>query len=208
MRTGLLVLDGNLDHGAEVVVVAAAHADVAGIDAVLGQGAGALGVLLQQDVSVVVKVANDGDGNPELIELLDNARDGGSGSVIVHRDAHQFRSGAGQGRSLLDGAFDVGGIGIGHRLHDHGGIAAHLHLADGGRNCFSATYFRHAGHNFSMCRERCRGGALSGLFTPAIPPEALGPRPGERRPLPVRSSSHLSNGMQSAKKNPAKAAGR
>ncbi len=33
---GLLVLDGDLDHGAEVVVVFAADGAVAGVDAVLG----------------------------------------------------------------------------------------------------------------------------------------------------------------------------
>ena len=42
---GLLVLDGDFDHGAEVVVVLAADGDVAGVDAVLGEGAGAVGVL-------------------------------------------------------------------------------------------------------------------------------------------------------------------
>jgi hypothetical protein len=35
---GLLIFDGALDHGAEIVVVFAADGDVAGIDAVLGQG--------------------------------------------------------------------------------------------------------------------------------------------------------------------------
>ena len=59
----LLVLDRNLDHGAEIVVVLASDADVAGIDAVLGQRPGALGILLQQDVSVVVEVADDGDAH-------------------------------------------------------------------------------------------------------------------------------------------------
>ena len=44
----LLILDGDFDHGAEVVVVLAADADVAGIDAVLGQRARALGILLEQ----------------------------------------------------------------------------------------------------------------------------------------------------------------
>ena len=64
----LLVLDGDFDHGAEVVVVLAADADVAGIDAVLGERAGALGILLQQQMAVVVEVADDGDADAEFVE--------------------------------------------------------------------------------------------------------------------------------------------
>ena len=44
----LLVLDGALDHGAEVVVVLAADGDVAGIDAVLGESARGGGIFLEQ----------------------------------------------------------------------------------------------------------------------------------------------------------------
>ena len=41
MRTGFWFSTAHFDHGAEVVVVFAADGDVAGIDAVLGEGLGA-----------------------------------------------------------------------------------------------------------------------------------------------------------------------
>ena len=41
-----LILDCDFDHGPKVVIVLAADADVAGIDAVFGEGAGAVGVFL------------------------------------------------------------------------------------------------------------------------------------------------------------------
>jgi hypothetical protein len=65
----LAVLDGHFDHGAEIVVVLLADVDVAGIDAVLGQRARALGILLQQDVAVVMEVADDGHAHAELVEV-------------------------------------------------------------------------------------------------------------------------------------------
>ena len=64
---GLLVLHGNLDHGAEVVVVLASDAGVAGIDAVFGQALGASGVFGEQEVSVVMEVADDGDAQALLL---------------------------------------------------------------------------------------------------------------------------------------------
>ncbi len=73
---GLLILDGALDHGAEVVVVFAADGDVAGIDAVLGERLGAGGILLQELVAVVVEVADDGDVDAALRQAFDDVRDG------------------------------------------------------------------------------------------------------------------------------------
>src|SRR6185437_15495905 len=55
---GFLVFHRALDHGAEIVVVFAADGDVAGIDAVLGQSASGGGVLFEQQMAVVVEVAD------------------------------------------------------------------------------------------------------------------------------------------------------
>ena len=46
--------------------------DVAGIDAVLGQRPRALRILLQQEVAVVVEVADDRNAHAVLVELLDD----------------------------------------------------------------------------------------------------------------------------------------
>jgi hypothetical protein len=50
-------------------------------------------------------------------------RHGGSSLLAVDRDAHQFGARARQRCDLLDGARDIGGIGIGHRLHHDRGAA-------------------------------------------------------------------------------------
>ena len=139
----LLVLDRNLDHGAEIVVVLASNADVARINSVLGQRPRALGILLQQEVSVVVEVANDGHADALLLELLDDRRDGRCRFFVVDRDPNQFGPGASQGGNLLDCRGNIGGVGIGHRLHHKRCIAAHSHPANQGGNGFSALNISH-----------------------------------------------------------------
>ena len=140
---GLLVLHGNLDHGAEVVVVLASDAGVAGIDAVLGQALGAAGVFGEQEVSVVMEVADDGHAQALLLESFDDVGDGLGGVVIVDGDADDFAAGARQGGDLLYGAGDVRGVGVGHGLHHNWCIAAHADAADGGGEGFSTLNFGH-----------------------------------------------------------------
>ena len=99
----LLIFDGALDHGAEIVVVFAADGDVAGIDAVLGQGPSAGRILFQQQVAVVVEVADDGDVDVPFGEAFDDVRQGSSGVVVVDGDPDDFRAGFDQLGNLLDG---------------------------------------------------------------------------------------------------------
>ena len=124
------MLDGHFDHGAEVVVVLLADVDVAGIDAVLGQGAGAVGILLEKDVAVVVEVADDGDADAEFVERVDDFGDGLGGGFGVDGDADQLGAGLGQRHDLVDGGGGVGGVGIGHGLDHDGVVAAHPNVAD------------------------------------------------------------------------------
>jgi hypothetical protein len=128
----LVVLDGNFNHGAEVVVVLLSDRDVAGIDAVLGQRLRARRVLLQQDVSVVMEVTDDRDRHAQLCQAVDDVWHGLRRGIVVDRDADQFRPSAGQGHALADGAVDVGGVGIGHRLHHNWCITADANSADNG----------------------------------------------------------------------------
>ena len=124
------MLDGHFDHGAEVVVVLLADVDVAGIDAVFGEGAGAVGILLEEDVAVVVEVADDGDADAEFVERVDDFGDGLGGGFGVDGDAHQLGAGLGQRHHLIDGGGGVGGVGIGHGLDHDGVVAAHPDVAD------------------------------------------------------------------------------
>ena len=140
---GLVVLDGALDHGAEVVVVFAADGDVAGVDAVLGEGLGAVGIFLEELVAVVMEVANDGDVDAEFVEAFNDGRDGFSGGVVVDGDADELRSGGGKRGDLLDGGLDVGGVCVGHGLDDDGSVRTDANLAYVDRNGLSAMCIRH-----------------------------------------------------------------
>ena len=65
-------------------------------------------------------------------------RHGGGRLVAVDRDAHELGAGARQRRDLARGAFDVGGVGVGHRLHDDRRAAADRDAADIDRDRFVA----------------------------------------------------------------------
>src|SRR5262249_55159953 len=115
---GLAVVDGHLDDGVEVVVVMLAP-DVSRIDAVLGEGFGAGGVLREEHVAVVVEVADHGH-----LHLPDDLRGRARGLVVVHGDAHELAARGVERIDLGDGGRYVGGVGVGHRLDDDGPLAA------------------------------------------------------------------------------------
>ncbi len=127
---GLAVVARHFADRRELLVAALAVAHVAGIDAVLVERAGAIGILGEQDVAVVVKIADDGSVAARVEQTLLDFRHRGRRFRHVHGDANQFRSGLGEFEALLRGGGDVGGVGVGHRLDDDGRAAAHLHLAD------------------------------------------------------------------------------
>ena len=143
----LAVAAGGLDHGAVVVVALGAAAHVARVDAVLGQCLGTLGEIVQQLVAVVVEVAHQRHLAAHAIELFTNGGNFGCGGRGVDGDADQLGAGLGQ-RAGLDGRGDgLGGVGVGHRLHDHRPVAAdqdlvvipaHHHLA--GAAALSGAY--------------------------------------------------------------------
>src|ERR1019366_8635470 len=124
---GLAVGGGDLDHGAEIIVGLAADIAVAGVDAVLGERAGAFGILLQEDVTVVVEVADDGHAHAETLERVHDPGNGGGGLLCVHGDPNEFGAGARQRHHLVHRGGRVGGVGVGHGLHDDRMIAANLH---------------------------------------------------------------------------------
>ena len=67
-----------------------------------------------------MEVADDRHADAQLRDALLDLRHGGGRLVAVDGDAHQFGAGAGERRDLPRGAFDVGRVGVGHRLHDDG----------------------------------------------------------------------------------------
>ena len=90
---GFVVFDGRFNHDAEIVILFAADVDVAGIDAVFGERAGAGGIFFQQQMAVVMEVADDGDIDAEGAQGVDNDWNGLSSLVGVNCDADEFRTG-------------------------------------------------------------------------------------------------------------------
>ena len=113
----------NRDDGAEVLVTPLA-AHVARVDPVLGQRAGAIGIPGEQEVAVVVEVADDRHRHPAPVERFDDPGHRRRGLLVIHRDPDQLAPGLGQRGGLRRRGLDIGGVGVGHRLDDDGMPAA------------------------------------------------------------------------------------
>ena len=135
MRTRLIVVDGYLDHGAEVVIVLLANIDIARVDAVLGELLRALRVLLQQDMTVVMKIAYDRRIYTEVAKRFDDTGDRFSSLIVVNSDPHQLGPGSGQLHGLIYGGGRVRRISVRHRLDNNGVIAAYFDAADVANGC-------------------------------------------------------------------------
>ena len=126
----LVVLVGDLDDVGELGVALVLEADIAGIDAVFVERLGAGRIVGQQLVADVMEIADQRRGDAALAQAVADVRHGGGGLLAVDRDAHHFGAGARQRRDLRDGAVDIGGVGVGHRLHDDRRAAADGDIAD------------------------------------------------------------------------------
>ena len=139
----LAVVDRDPDDRAEVlVVVLAAH--VARVDAVLGERAGAVGILGQQHVAVVVEVADHRHGH-----LLDDRGDRPRRRLGVHGDAHQLAARRVERVDLGHRPGHVGGVGVGHGLDDDRPGAAHLDPTHVHRDRLAALRRAHLGPHHS-----------------------------------------------------------
>ena len=111
------MLNGQLDDRAEILVPALAT-DISRIDAVLRQRARAIGILCQQQVSVVMKITDDGNTDSHIHKPRSDFGDGGCGFVVVHGNADQLRAGVRESGNLRSSPRRVGGIRVRHGLHD------------------------------------------------------------------------------------------
>ena len=126
----LVVLVGDLDDVGELRVALVLEADIAGIDAVFVERLGAGRIFGEQLVADIMEIADQGRGDAALAQAIADVRNGGGGLLAIDGDAHHFGSGARQRRDLRDRAFDIGGVGVGHRLHDDRRTAADGDIAD------------------------------------------------------------------------------
>ena len=91
-----------------------------------------------------MKVADDGDTHILTLELLDDGRNRGGSFVVIYGDSNQLGTGTSQGRDLLHRRGDVGGVGVGHRLHHNWCIGADAHSANRRCNGFPTLDISHA----------------------------------------------------------------
>src|SRR5690348_1548012 len=87
---------------------------------------------------VVVEVADDGHTHALLFQTLHDVGNSGGGSLVIHRNAHQFGASTGQGGNLLNGSGDVGGVSVGHGLDHDRNLAADPHCTYGAGVSLSA----------------------------------------------------------------------
>ena len=125
----LVVADRGLDDGGELPVLLLLEADIPGIDAVLVERFGAGRVIGKELVADIVEIADDRHVDVHAQQPLLDVRHRGRRLVAVDGHAHHFRAGARQRRDLLRRRLHVGGVGIGHRLHDDRCAAADGDLA-------------------------------------------------------------------------------
>ena len=126
----LAVVAGNAADRGELFVTALAGANVAGIDAIFIESSGAVGIFGQQNMAVIVKIADERRFAAGVEHALLDFGNSGSGFGDVYRDAHHFRTGGGKLEALLHGGSDIGGVGIGHRLDDDRSASTDGHAAD------------------------------------------------------------------------------
>ena len=111
------IIDGDLDDRSKVLITSLA-ADVPWIDAVLGESARAVRVFREQQVAVVVEVANDRDVAPIVGSPSNDLGYRRRRLVVIDGHAYELRAGAGQRDHLRRRVRGVGGIRVRHRLHD------------------------------------------------------------------------------------------
>jgi hypothetical protein len=158
---GPVVIDRDFADGGELLVAPPASADVAGVDAVLVERRGARRVARQQQVAVVVEVADErrraaGVQHPPL-----DLGNGCSGLGQIHRDAHHLGPSFGELDALLRRGCRVRRIGHRHRLHDDRSAAANLDRAD--LDADSLVEANGCGHRVNHSKRQHGGGARCSL---------------------------------------------
>ena len=135
----LAVTRGRFDQGGELFVLLGAAPDVARVDAQLGERFGAFRHGLDQAVAVEMKVADQRHAAAQRIEFLAESRGTARAASSVLTVSRTNSEPACQSAcTWATRAGDIGGIGIGHRLHHHRRTAADRHMADQDAACRAA----------------------------------------------------------------------
>ena len=111
---------GGANHVGKFFIAFHALAHVTRIDAVFGQGAGAVGKLGEQAFAVEVEITNQRHGAAHVVQTAANFGDLAGGFGRVHGNPHHFRAGICQLFHLPRGGGGIGGVGVGHGLDNNG----------------------------------------------------------------------------------------
>src|SRR5579862_2674292 len=114
----LVVSNRKLDERRELRIALAALADVARIDAELRERLCTRRVFGQELVAVEMKVADQRDRAPDVVETIPDFGNSGGGLGRVDGDAHELRTRVRERAHLRDGRRDIGGVGVRHLLHN------------------------------------------------------------------------------------------
>jgi hypothetical protein len=109
----LVVVDRDLDDRSKILISALA-ADIAGIDPVFGQCSRAFGILRQQQMAVVMEVADDGDDHAGVDDPPRDVGNRRRGAFVVDGHANELRAGTRERHDLRRGACGVGRVGVRH----------------------------------------------------------------------------------------------
>jgi len=95
------VVHGYFADGGELFIAALACADIAGIDAVFVECFSAIGIFGEENVAVVMEVADDGDVTAGGEKAVFDFGNGGCGFGDIDSPANDFRAGFGEFESLF-----------------------------------------------------------------------------------------------------------
>ena len=115
----LIKAQRRVNHGPELDIALFLKAHIAGIDAVFAQGRRAVRIFGQQRMAIVMEIANQRHVAAHGNQAVADHRDLFGGVFGIDGDADQFRARRRQLGHLICGCLGVGGIGVGHRLHDN-----------------------------------------------------------------------------------------
>ena len=134
------MLRRRLDHHAKIAVLLREESDIAGIDPVFGERFSASRILAQEEMAIVVKVADDRDVCTDLGNPVPDVRNCCCRFGAINSNPHQLRARIRELGHLARRRLDLSGIGIGHRLDYDRCAATDGDLADLYANRFSPLF--------------------------------------------------------------------
>jgi len=138
----LAVVASNSANGGEIGVVTMTGSYVPGVDSVFIEGLSAAWVTLKDDVAVEVEVTDQRHRVARILQPMLDFDYRLRRLMGVDGNANKLGAGGRKLTTLPSGCLGVGGVGVGHGLHHHRGIATDCDAADLNGVC-GLTMFGH-----------------------------------------------------------------